>query len=448
MKIADAQLVRLADDFDRLKSELNSYQAIKLVEDLSRLTREDEENFAEVDEGYNLGDINEENSADKLLFTGRSNQLAVNEHSLYALDLLVIRNITRAVLEYEAANAPSFLFIQDKFFLANLFSLLNRMLDKRHDLKLSQFVYKQRINSEPVIDDRPIRSSGIYTELLVSLQTYLQSMTRFEQESFSSAENSDKSSSMIELAYPYIQLQARSLLEESSSYTATIEPSITFTLINNAKKASTRVAYVSINTASTHLPNSLFVVENQRNSVGGKSTIKRSSSSWLISTYRYRVVSNVLILVSESNISDNSTETLIVEFAFTNNFETRFDQSTSSLQYRQLKTVKSDYNCARLVSVGEAETFRAWSTRDAKLISYDAQANVVKCAYEIKSTSTHIDGMFAVVSPHGSFTGSNNSAPIGFSIAFRVLVPIALAILLFTALVLVIFTVINRLLLI
>lgn len=77
-----------------------------------------------------------------------------NEHTLYALDLIVIRNLTRAVLDYESRNAPAFLFIQDKFFLRNLFAVLNRLLDKRYDLRLAQLAHRlQEEQQQDLIDN-------------------------------------------------------------------------------------------------------------------------------------------------------------------------------------------------------------------------------------------------------------------------------------------------------
>lgn len=157
-------------------------KALKLVEDLNRITREDEENFAEVDLDDDFSILSVGNNANRedtagvggvveqlfLLSQTQSSsssvRMAVNQHSLYALDLLLICNLTQAVLDYEASSAPSFLFIQDKYFLSNLFGVLNRLLDKKYDLRLSQFVDKQieasRVSGPTQTgkaDDRPIK---------------------------------------------------------------------------------------------------------------------------------------------------------------------------------------------------------------------------------------------------------------------------------------------------
>lgn len=256
--------------------------------------------------------------------------------------------------------------------------------------------------------------------MIVWLENYLNAIVNYDQSlSTESAEDP-----YIHLEYPYIQFYSKR--HQETQFAASIDQNLNFILTyQNEQPARKQVIYVSLNSASTNLPNGLLVDEAGSNH---KSVMKRTvSSSFVISSLKYRVVSNVLILSTQSN----ETSQLMVEFVLTNNFETRYDPRANSIQYRQLKTVKSDYSCVRL-----SERSRTWSARGAKLISFDPLSNVIKCRFELRNGL----GVFAVVSPHGSFTGSN-SAPIVFSIVFRVFVPLALAIILFTSLVLVIFKV-------
>lgn len=300
---------------------------------------------------------------------------------------------------------------------------------------------------------------GIYTDLLISMHNYLQSILKYDQ-NYASGGNEK---STIEFEYPNLQFYTKTLesAPNANFYSASIQSSLKFKLYftpepNLSKSSSTsssKLAFISLNSASTNLPNSLLVEQQQQqqnqqfSNMAGKK-VKRtslSSSTWLISSFKYRVVSNVFMFSQETtttittSINDVNGEHLVVEFFLSNNFDTIYDAKHNSIQYRQLKTVKSDYSC-----VSMNLKLRTWTMRGARVIAYDPIGNVVKCAYDLRLMRSGGDGgeggIFAVITPQGTFAG-NNSAPINFSIVFRVLMPLALGLLIFTMFILVLFRV-------
>lgn len=272
-------------------------------------------------------------------------------------------------------------------------------------------------------------------------------------------DNSDHET-LIELELPYIQFYARTHAS-LSHFTASIEQNLNFRIEYHHRSSSVvvetprlqqrepwrphQLAYVSLNAASTNLPNSLLL-DHLSTTTNNKKIIKRtpssSPSSWLISSIKYRVVSNVLILATTTagNETRRARE-IVVEFVLTNNFESHYEPRDNSIQYRQLKTVKSDYRCVRLNAAA-----KSWSTRRSRLLAYDPQNNLLKCWFDLsldddkeeeeqqadnQEQASSVGIIVGVVLPHGSFN-SASSTPISFSIASRLIGPLALAILAFT----------------
>ena len=114
LKIIDSQLAKWSKMLLKSNgSQLNSYQALQLAEDLNRITFE-----ADLDD-----ELNEDYQTDY----HQTEYLSTSFNSLYANDLIVIKNLTKHIIQYEIDNAPSYLYIQDKHFMSNIFSTLNRI---------------------------------------------------------------------------------------------------------------------------------------------------------------------------------------------------------------------------------------------------------------------------------------------------------------------------------
>lgn len=245
-RLVDSQLLKWSQELHANKSQLNSYQAFKLVEDLSRLTLDAdlEENLSESDE---------------LLETDATQNahLSTSLNSLYALDLIVIKNLTQKILQYEIDNAPEFLYIQDKHFLANVFATLNLILSKKYEIKFYQLLKRQLGGSFAANDSTtvPFSASPHLADVLIKLDTYLKLMTEHQQ-GYSLNEND------VQLNFPNIQMfmktmQGQSLSEailnikfkllESSSETATVNPD----------SISHKVAFISLSGPSCNFPSEL-----------------------------------------------------------------------------------------------------------------------------------------------------------------------------------------------
>jgi cadherin EGF LAG seven-pass G-type receptor 1 len=206
--IDDSQLLKWSQELNANQSQLNSYQAFKLVEDLNRVTMEDD--------------------AD-------SSQPSTSVNSLYARDLLVVRNLTEQILNYEIENAPSFLFIQDKYFLTNLFSTLSRMLDKRHELKLYQLAKRLEESSKAA-------SHNQLAEILVLLDKYIKVIV----------ENNNQENSLsddeLELDLANFQLYLKTM--QSQSFADSLS-NVKFKLLTTQAGAQ-KVAFVSLSGASSN----------------------------------------------------------------------------------------------------------------------------------------------------------------------------------------------------
>ncbi len=378
-QIIDSQLFKLTQELEQKKSELNSYQAFKLVEDLTRIT-----SYADL----------EDNLVDSDLY---NSYISTFQNSLYANDLLVIKNITKYIIDYEIENAPSFLYIQDKYFLTNIFSTLNRILNKKYDLKL----YKKS------------SSNGYLTDLIISLDKYLKVIVQYNQE-YSLSDD-------IELIFQNVQFYFRKNQAQSISETL---PTIKFRLINS-EPGMQKLSYISINSANNNLPNKLLYTS---------STSSKNKRQLLYSSQIYQIVSNVfafyshqsdLITTSPSALTNTTFSSspfyIVIDFVLTNNYDANYDTKNNMINYRQIKASKLDYKCVYL----DQDT-HAWSTYGSKLISYDPIKNTVKCSFDHFS-------IYAVITPSGSMIRSN-SAPINFSIAFYVLMSISLFILTITLL--------------
>lgn len=248
-------------------SMLNAYQALQLTEELERLSGEAEREDQWDEEWHGVGDAS----------TGVA--------TLYAADVLVIEDLVRLVLQFDAENAPSFLYIQDKHFLANIFATLNRILSRKYELKLSQ-----------LRNVRPFH----WAQLILVLANYLDAIAAHtEHPSFS--DKLDLSLSNIKLRMGRSGITDLGLVKLNIGPGASLAPAI------------------SIDTSSNNLPNQLQGSEA-----------------------RFKLVSQVLIVaidVMESNVSS------AVEFVLTKMFQVDLDSPDS---FRSFKLPFSGFFCARL----------------------------------------------------------------------------------------------------
>lgn len=262
------------NSLNSLQSITNSYQAFKLVEDLNRICTksENDDHDDEID----------------LISYDNFNLLSTNLNSLYAMDILLIKNATKLILEYEINNTA--LFIQDKFFINKIFYIINRILSRKYELKINQFNYKT--NNE----------FGQWSELLVRIGEFMSVLVK----------NGHEYALSEELMLNYDNLEFGQNLASKSSTGFYIEPERKF-------------AFSSMNIASYNLPIHL--------------SLKHGS----LSTLTYRVVSNVFMLNT-----DKESKEFRVEFLLSNNYDVVYDPVKNRLTYNNLRNSKIDYICARL----------------------------------------------------------------------------------------------------
>lgn len=317
--------------------KLNSYQAFKLVEELNKLTLESE---LDEQQDYNL------------------NQLSTSLNSLYAIDLILIKNLTKYLIEYEIQNAPAFLYTH------KIFQILNRILSKKYDLKLTQ-----------------INSKGLLNDLLSVLNKYIELILKSNENDFEISQS---------------DLYFRTKTITSQSYSDFVENSFKFKIQTGDK----RISFLSLNSPSNNFPNKLILESRISNKLAN-----------------YRVVSNLFILNSndqETKMQENGTMYVVVEFLLTNNYETIYDSKMNQIEYKNLKSSKFDFRCAHL----DLEQ-NAWSTKGAKLIAYDPSTNIVKCSYQQNY------GVYSVLTPIASIS-RNNQTPVEFSMLFDILMAFSL----------------------
>ncbi|RMZ97532.1 cadherin EGF LAG seven-pass G-type receptor 2 isoform X1 [Brachionus plicatilis] len=259
------------DSLNSPDSVANSYQAFKLVEELNTICTK-----SEADDDSDLTALENAN----LLSTGL--------HSLYALDLLAIRNVTKSILEYEINNTA--LFIQDKFFINKIFYIIDKILSKKYELKINQFNYKT--NNE----------FGQWSDLLVRISEFISVLVKNGHE----YALSDK------LVLNYENLEFGQNVNSKSGTGFELEPGVKF-------------AFSSMNVASYNLPTHL--------------SLKHGS----VSTSTYRVVSNLYILAT-----DRQFKKFKVEFLLSNNYDVVYDPLKNHLSYNNLRNSKSDYICVQL----------------------------------------------------------------------------------------------------
>ena len=262
--LVDSQLFKWHQTLIGNLSMLNAYQALQLTEDLQRMSAEAER---------------EEQTDEDTIPTGPA--------TLYASDVLVVEELARLVIRFEVENAPSFLYIQDKHFLINIFSTLNRILGRKYELKLSQF-------------KRSVRSFD-WAQLMLVMANYLEAIAAHTEHSAFS----DK----LELSLSNVKLRmGRSGETNLGLIKLNVDPALHL------------VPAISIDTSSKNLP---FQLEG--------------------SDAKFKPISNLLIVAinaPESNVSSNAV------FVLSKMFEVDVDSPDSLL--RGFKLPYSNFFCARL----------------------------------------------------------------------------------------------------
>ena len=371
LKLIDSQLAKWSKMLIANNSQLNSYQALQLVEDLNQITLD-----AELDDDLDDLELTE-------------NYFATSPNSLYANDLIIIKNLTKYIIQYEIDNAPSFLYIQDKHFLQNIFSTLNRILSKKYEKKLKQLLLSAKsFQNDTFVENGSSLVKFQLTDLVAVLDKYLQSIILNDQ--YNSL--TDK----IEISLNNLKLFMVSV--KGQAFAQTMQ-NVKFKLITT-QNSMQKINFIAMNILPTSLPNSL-VLESEKH--------KKIS-------HNYRVVSNLLMInlqhsSQKSEIVPNATKTLyiVVDFVISNLFETTYDYSSDKINYRNLRMSDANYLCVHLNQDG------IWSNRGAKLVSYDFETNTVKCSYDHFS-------VYAVVTSVNGFVNLG-SKPINFSLITYILMP-------------------------
>ena len=368
LKLLDSQLYKWSSLLVNNNSLLNAYQALQLAEDLSAITA--------------AADNEDQLNSDMEMTSGA--YFSTTRNSLYALDLSVIKNLTAYIMQHEINNAPGFLYIQDKYFLRNLFSTLSRIMNEKYEPKLQQLRSKQRRNTT-------LSKSGSFelTDLLLLLDEYLGAMVEFNQYLVNEKLNIDLSN---------IKLHVNAI--RGQSYSQTDYSCVKFKLITTTSSEHTNknLAYIMMDTVGSNLPGNLIVDS-------GKLTKHHADG--------FTIVTNILMVklqqnqqkralfdLGGNNPTNNKTVYVVVDFV---------------LSSKSFKTASmSSYYCVYF----DREK-RAWSTRGARLVSYESELNSVKCSYDQL-------GIYAVATSTSALTGSA-SAPVQFSLATIILMPFSFA---------------------
>jgi len=385
LKLINSQLAKWSKMLLANNSQLNSYQALQLAEDLNKITLEadleDELNQEEFD--YSTGDA----------------YMSTSTNSLYANDLIVIKNLTKYIVQYEIENAPSYLYIQDKHFMENLFSTLNRILSKKYEKKLKQLLISTNsfLNDSFIEETKTSKKSRFQlTDLIIVLDKYLQSLVVNNQYN-SLAEK-------LEVNFNNFKLYMNTVKGQAFAHTSM--PFIKFKLITT-QNSMQKINFIAMNSIASSLPNSLMI-----------EPAEKEKTKLIKISHNYRVVSNILMVnlqAENQKQAINSTVKslyLVIDFTISN----LFDYSNSKMS---LKMSDANYLCVYL----NQET-NSWSTKGARLVSYDYETNTVKCSYDHFS-------IYAVVTSVNGFV-SLGSQPVSFSLAAYIVQPVTYLVLLVT----------------
>ena len=326
-KLYDLQLIKWHDELIEKKSELNSYQAIKLAESINQITEEaDLDDY--IDDNYaimnNKEDIMNEDSYVNVLPTS---------NYLYANDLLIIKNLTIFLINFEISNAPSFLYIQDKYYLKNFFSSINRLLSKKYE---KQWTYLKQEKSETLID------------LLLTLDKYLSCLLKYNYEQQNNLILNEINLSLSNLQISMSSLSKLMSQDDQTYFAHSVKFKLTkmnqTTLLDDEK---TKVSYLTAKIQPYTLPTRLL--------------LNNDANRQLVN---FKVASDIVFLnIKENNDYLNTSYNVVVEFQL---------KDTKSLSAILMKS---------LYCVYLNEGTELWSTYGAKIISIDKDNYTIKCLY-------------------------------------------------------------------
>jgi len=391
LKIIDSQLAKWSKMLLKSNgSQLNSYQALQLAEDLNRITFE-----ADLDD-----ELNEDYQTDY----HQTEYLSTSFNSLYANDLIVIKNLTKHIIQYEIDNAPSYLYIQDKHFMSNIFSTLNRILSRKYEKKLKQLLLSSSSfqNDSFILEETKLERIKFHlTDLVVVLDKYLQSIVQYNQYNALT----DK----LEINLNQFKLYMNTVKGQAFAHTSMTN--IKFKLITT-ESSMQKINFIAMdNTLPTSMPTSLMIEP-----INDKLKPVKYS-------HNYRLVSSLLMInlqhptsISNNNNSSSRSLYIVVDFVISNLFETTYDYSSNKINYRNLKTSEANYLCVYL-----NQDTSSWSTKGAKLVSYDYETNTVKCSYDHFS-------IYGVVTPVNGFVNIGSSQPVNFSFSNYIVMTIVMLI--------------------
>ena len=316
-KLYEFQLIKWHEELVENKSELNSYQAIKLAENLNQLTEEadldDNDDFYENDNDdfyENDDDDDYENLFPKINY-------------LYANDLLIIKNLTIFLINFELENAPSLLYIQDKFYLKHFFSTINRLFSKKYE---KQWIHLKKEKMETLID------------LVFALDKYLNFLLKYV------LEQKILMLEQINLNLSNLQVSMSSSLDIilQDKTTRSIKFKLTESNKNQTFDENIKISYLTAKIQPNTLPTRLL--------------LNNDANRQLVN---FKVASDIIMI----NVNENSSFNAFVEFKLKN------EKLLSTILMKSLYCVYLN------------EEKQLWSTYGAKIVSIDNDRNTIKCLY-------------------------------------------------------------------
>jgi len=400
--LIDLQLYKWSQLLGSNSSLLNAYQALQLADDLNRITA--------------TADTDDEINYDEATFNFNT-FLATSLNSLYARDLIVIKDLLTHIVHFEINNAPSFLYIQDRHFLPSLFATLDRLLNKKYEPKLQQVRAYEPISLRNQSQSRrQVTSQPPKPYELISLFTALRKYLVVIVQSTGVNKNNNMN---IDLAN--FHLVVDSIIGQSYS-PATKLPLVEFKLITADDTKNKQLAYISLNSLASNLPERLLMNNDKPGAVLDTRFHKD----------KFITVSNLLMLSIQRIQNTTESVYIVVDFVLSNIiFPAVYDET-----YRNLRIApNSNYYCVfmndELPGGGES----SWSTRGARLVDYNYETNTVKCSFDRA-------GAYAVVTSTSGLD-SGVSQPIQFSIVSYILMPVSFLVMLATCVLLVLIKVSN-----
>ena len=343
--------------------------------------------------------------------------------------MAIIKNLTKFIVQYEITNAPSFLYIQDKHFLPNLFATLNRILNKKYEPKLQQLRnnYEESLIESDNANNQNRTTPVNYelTDMFIALDEYLSVIVQFSTDQYQASVSSSLNTNDLDLQN--IQLVVDTI--NGQSYSHTKLSMVKFKLITSDNSKNKKVAFISLNSLASNLPNRLILSQPSLIGVGKQASIKYHKDKFI-------TVANVFMLNIQQNItrlqsaaasvnrekSSSKSLYIVIDFVLSNIniFPAAYDES-----YKNLKIApNSNYYCVYLDLLTHS-----WSTRGAKLIDYNYDTNTVKCSYDHFS-------IYSVVTSTSGLTGGD-SQPIQFSIVSYVMMPMSFVVMFSTCVLLI-----------